>query len=98
MVAKAKAAELTLFEKLRNEVKVPEPLRVTEDIILYCPTKKMLEESQKQETEEASNRILIGEHYDALLALFENEPPHRWAEFNKVYLDHFFNVQSGPLS
>jgi hypothetical protein len=89
---KAEVKKKTLFEQLQEDVKAPEPLVVTDDITLYCPTKKQLEESQKQTSEEDSNRILIGEHYDALLALFENEPPHRWAEFNKIYLNHFFDV------
>lgn len=92
MAAQSKAEIKTLFQKLREDIKEPEPLVVTEDIVLTCPTKRQLEESQKQSSEEESNRILIGEKYDDLLALFADEPPHRWAEFNKIYLDHFFGV------
>lgn len=88
--------ELTLFEKLRAEVKVPGPLRVTPEITLYCPTKTQLEKSQNAETEEESNRILIGEFYDKLVEQFGGEAPHLWAEFNKAYLDHFFGVPSEP--
>ncbi len=40
--------EVTLFEKLRNDVKTPEPLVVTADITLHCPTKRQLEQSQKE--------------------------------------------------
>src|SRR5215217_214416 len=83
---------LTLFEQLQQDIKAPEPLVVTRDIILTCPTKKQLEQSQRAETEEESNRILIGAHYDALVELFDAEPPHRWAEFNKIYLNHFFDI------
>lgn len=102
MAAKSKLGaaegEKTLFQKLQEDVKTPAPLRVTEDIVLHCPTKKQLELSQSASTEEESNRILIGDQYDALLELFADEPPHRWAEFNKAYLNHFFDVQPEPLS
>lgn len=88
--------ELTLFEKLRREVKVPGPLKVTEDIILECPTKAQLDASQKAETDEESNRILLGEeNFQRLHELFGPEAPHLWAEFNRHYLQHFFPAQSG---
>lgn len=93
MAARKAASEVTLFEKLRQEVKVPAPLRVTEDIVLECPTKTQLEASQKAVTEEESNRILLGaDNFDRLSELFGDEAPHLWAEFNKAYLEHFFGV------
>lgn len=94
---KAAVEQVTLFDKLRAEVKIPGPLRVTEDIVLTCPTKFQLEMSQKAVTEEESNRILLGaENYDKLSDLFGPEAPHLWAEFHKAYLDHFFDAQSAP--
>lgn len=99
MAARKTASEPTLFEKLRAEVKVPGPLKVTEDIVLTCPTKAQLEASQKAPTEEESNRILLGEeNYDKLNELFGSEAPHLWAEFYKAYLDHFFDVQNAPAN
>lgn len=96
MAARKPAEELTLFEKLRKEVKVPSPLRVTDDIVLECPTKSQLERSQQaSNSEEESNRVLLGEeHYDKLVALFSEEPAYLWAEFHKAYLQHFFPVQT----
>ncbi len=89
--------ELTLFEKLRKEVNVPAPLRVTEDIVLECPTKKQLERSQAAASEEESNRILLGEeNYERLSELFGDEAPHMWAKFNEEYLAHFFTVPTAP--
>lgn len=87
-----KKEELTLFEQLRRETKVPEPLAVTEDITLDCPSKAQLDASQRPElTEEQSNRILLGEeNYEKLQELFGPEAPHLWAEFNKKYIAHFF--------
>lgn len=97
MATTRKSEELTLFEKLRKEVKVPAPLVVTEDMVLHCPTKAQLEASQKAATEEESNEILLGkENVDKLAALFGPEAPHLWTEFNKVYLEHFFNVPREP--
>lgn len=86
----------TLFEKLRREVKVPDPLKVTEDIVLLCPTKTQLDLSQSAATEIESNKILLGEdNYDKLDALFGPEAPQMWAEFNKAYVAHFFPTQTG---
>lgn len=93
MAARKAEEELTLFEKLRKEVKVPAPLKVTEDIVLECPTKTQLEASKAAATEDESNRILLGDdNFDKLNALFGPEAPHLWAEFNRVYLEHFFTV------
>lgn len=88
----AKKEELTLFEQLLRETKVPDPLRVTEDITLECPSKAQLDASQKRDlSEEESNRILLGEeNYEKLQELFGPEAPHVWAEFNKKYIAHFF--------
>jgi hypothetical protein len=86
----------TLFDKLRKEVKVPEPLVVTSDIVLKCPTKLQLDLSQIAANEVESNKILLGEENFAKLSeLFDNEAPQMWAEFNKAYVAHFFPSQSG---
>lgn len=96
MAARKSDGEETLFEKLRKEVKVPEPLRVTEDIVLACPTKAQLDKSQTAATELESNRILLGEdNYEKLDELFGPEAPQMWAEFNKAYVSHFFPTQTG---
>jgi hypothetical protein len=90
------STEETLFDRLMREVKVPDPLRVTEDIVLYCPTKAQLDESQSALTELDSNKILLGEdNYKKLDELFGPEAPQLWAEFNKAYVTHFFPTQSG---
>lgn len=93
MAPRKNVDEETLFDRLRREVDVPKPLRVTEDIVLTCPTKAQLEESQNAATEGDSNRILLGEdNYLKLQELFDGEAPHMFAEFNKIYLEHFFDV------
>lgn len=86
----------TLFDKLRKEVKVPDPLVVTDDIVLTCPTKAQLELSQSADTEADSNKILLGEdNFVKLTELFDQEAPQMWAEFNKAYVAHFFPSQTG---
>jgi hypothetical protein len=92
---KSVVEEETLFEKLRKEVIVPDPLRVTEDIVLSCPTKTQLEQSQQAPTELEANRILLGEeNYEKLDELFGPESPQMWVEFNKAYISHFFPTQT----
>ena len=98
MAAPRKSADEgeTLFEKLRKEVQVPGPLKVTEDIVLTCPSKTQLDKSQMALTEVESNKILLGEdNYAKLDELFGPEAPQLWAEFNKAYVAHFFPTQSG---
>lgn len=86
----------TLFDKLRKEVKVPEPLVVTEDIVLQCPTKAQLDLSQTAPNEVESNKVLLGEdNYAKLAELFDAQAPQMWVEFNKAYVAHFFPSQSG---
>lgn len=86
----------TLFDKLRKEVKVPDPLVVTDEIVLKCPTKSQLELSQTAGSESESNKILLGEdNFEKLTALFDQEAPQMWAEFNKAYVAHFFPSQTG---
>lgn len=95
MTARKHDEEETLFEKLRKEVKVPDPLRVTEEIVLSCPTKTQLEQSQQAVTEVEANRILLGEeNYEKLDELFGPESPQMWVEFNKAYISHFFPTQN----
>lgn len=90
-MAVAPKNEETLFERLRREVKVPDPLVVTEDIVLPCPTKDKLDLSQNAGDEESANKILLGEdNFEKLNALFGPEAPQLWAEFNKAYVAHFF--------
>jgi len=85
----------TLFERLRREVKVPDPLKVTDEIVLTCPTKTQLENSQQAQSELEANKILLGEeNYERLDALFGPESPQMWIEFNKAYISHFFPSQS----
>lgn len=88
--------EETLFDRLRKEVKTPDPLKVTEDIVLDCPTKTQLEKSQQATSELDANRILLGEeNYEKLDELFGPESPQMWVEFNKAYISHFFPTLTG---
>lgn len=95
MAARKVVEEGTLFERLLKEVKRPEPLKVTEEITLECPTKTQLEQSQQAITELEANRILLGEdNYEKLDELFGPETPQLWVEFNKAYIAHFFPTQT----
>jgi hypothetical protein len=85
--------EVTVFERLRKSAKTPEPLVVSENITLHCPTSRQVRDSQKAANEEEANRVLIGDRYDELFDLFLDEPPHVWAEFLQYYIDHFFDIR-----
>lgn len=87
---------VSVFEKLRNEVKTPPPLVINENITLECPTSRQVRDSQRATSEEDANRILIGEKYDELFELFLDYPPHMWAEFHQRYIDHFFDIRQEP--
>ncbi|OMC55371.1 hypothetical protein A5747_13340 [Mycobacterium sp. IS-836] len=80
-----------MFSELIATVRVPEPLRVTADIVLDCPTKKQVSELQRTGiTEEEAQRVIFGEHYDAAMELFDNTSLFVWNKFMERYNAHFF--------
>lgn len=70
---------------------MPEPLKVSSDIVLECPTKKIVSELQKPGlTEEEAQRVIFGDHFEAAMELFENAPLFIWNKFMERYNAHFF--------
>ena len=85
-----------VFAELQAEVKVPDPLVITPEITLYAPTKKQLRASRDAVDEDASEKALLGDQYEALHDLFNDQPGELWAEFNKRYIAHFLPQAGSP--
>lgn len=73
-------------------MKVPEPLQVTSDIVLNCPTKDQAEIIfAPGVSEEETQRAVFGDKYDSIMKLFGDKSIYLWREFMKRYMAHFFN-------
>lgn len=80
-----------LFSELIATVKKPEPLVVTPEIVLECPTKKQVAKLQAPgTTEEEAQREIFGDQFDAAMELLGNAHYQVWNKFMERYNEHFF--------
>ncbi|WP_324252215.1 hypothetical protein [Mycobacteroides abscessus] len=82
------------FAELIAEVRVPDPLPLTGDIVLECPTKDQVAELMKATTEDEAQKVIFGEHYEAAMKLFGGRPVMVWNKFMERYNEHFFGDKS----
>lgn len=80
------------FAELVSEVRVPEPLTLTDTITLKCPTKKQVSDLLKASTEEEAQKIIFGDAYAEAMKLFDNKPVQLWNLFMEKYNKHFFGA------
>lgn len=82
-----------LLAELQAEADV-QPIILTEDITLFPPTKAQMREIVENEgDQEAQDRILFGDtKYDAIVALFEDQPYQLWNKFVKHVREAFFGA------
>lgn len=80
-----------LFSELIATVKVPEPLVVTADLVLECPTKDQVEElNSGRITEAEAQKIIFADQYEAAMELFGGRSIFIWKKFMDRYNAHFF--------
>ncbi|UVK63399.1 tail assembly chaperone [Mycobacterium phage Aegeus] len=78
------------FAELVAEVRVPDPLPLTKDIVLECPTKTQVSDLLKAVTEDEAQKIIFGKDYDKAMKLFNDKPVQVWNKFMEKYNEHFF--------
>ena len=83
-----------VFADLIKSVRVPDPMPLTDDIELRCPSKKQVNDLFKATTEEDAQKIIFGDQYDAAMALFDDQPVQFWNAFMEKYNEHFFGDKS----
>ena len=89
--ARTKATEVdSVWEKLQSENHVP-PLEF-KGLVFTEPTKRQIDNWRKATTVEEGERALFGDQYDAVHAVFDDEPQHVWENFNVLYLKHMFGT------
>jgi len=92
--AASKAAEGTVedsvWAKLQSENHIP-PLEF-QGISLKEPTKRQIDAWREAKTNEEGERALFADQYDAIHALFNDQPSHVWENFNTLYLKHMFGT------
>lgn len=79
-----------VWSKLISENAIP-PLKV-KGIVLRQPTKEQVDRWRQATNPEEGERALFGDQYDAIHAVFKNEPEYIWENFNVLYLKHMFGV------
>ncbi|SHT52842.1 Uncharacterised protein [Mycobacteroides abscessus subsp. abscessus] len=83
-----------VFADLIKNVRVPEALKVTDDIFLEAPSKKQVTDLFKAASEEDAQKIIFGDQYEAAMALFDDAPVQVWNGFMEKYNEHFFGDKS----
>jgi len=79
-----------LWSQLISDNAVP-PMKV-KGVVLHQPTKAQVDAWRQATTVEDGERALFGEAYEAIHAIFKDEPEYVWENFNIVYLKHMFGA------
>ncbi len=83
------------FYRLQQEAaqRRKEPYVLTEDITINVITRKQAKEMQKAgNNPEMQLRILLGEHFDAVDALYDDRPIDEWVAFQRDLLQHYYGT------
>jgi hypothetical protein len=79
-----------IWSDLVSENVVP-PLKV-KGVVLPQPTKEQVDKWRQATNAEEGERALFGDKYDAIHAIFKDEPEYIWENFNVKYLKHMFGA------
>jgi hypothetical protein len=79
-----------IWSELVSENAVP-PLKV-KGVVLPQPTKEQVDKWRLSTTAEEGERALFGDQYDAIHAIFKDQPEYVWENFNLKYLKHMFGT------
>jgi hypothetical protein len=74
---------------LQRETRVPEPYVLTPDVVIAPPTRAQMQ-AIREVTGEEQWAILFGEHWEAVKALFDDQPDQLWDAFSADVSKHFF--------
>ena len=81
------------FYDLQRETAVPEPYVLTEDITISPLTRaQFVALGDAGNDEEAQNRAMLGQQYDAVVALFQDAPQAVWNAFTVDLSKHMFGL------
>lgn len=79
-----------VWSQLVSENAVP-PLKI-KGVVLPQPTKQQVDKWRVAANAEEGERALFGDQYDAIHAIFKEEPEYIWENFNILYLKHMFGA------
>lgn len=78
--------------ELQRETKVPEPYRLNQDIVIPVPTRKTMREARSAQSAEDYNKTVFGDQWDAINAVFDDQPDALFDAFIRDVGRHFFGV------
>lgn len=85
------------FLELQQEVKVPAPIVLTDDLVITTPTKRQLEAFSTAETVDERLAALLGKDFAKVVALFDDQPYQLWVKFQKDVQEHFFGAGASDV-
>lgn len=81
---------------LQRETKVPAPYVLTPEITIPVPTRAMMR-AIRGASEEQQWELICGEHWEAVKALFDDQPDRLWEAFENDVTTHFFGPGVGEV-
>lgn len=90
--AKAEKEPVGRFYDLQKEVGAPAPYVLTEDIVIPPLTRGQFVELDRAPDDDAQNRVIFRDQYDAVMALFEDQPLAVWSAFTTDINRHLFGL------
>lgn len=85
------------FYELQQEVSVPGPYVLTSKITIYPPTREQVVALGSNPEGEAADRVILGEHADAVFELYAKRPVQEWEAFTTDLYKHFFGKGSDDV-
>lgn len=73
------------------------PYRLTRDIVIHPLTKRQAETIRDSNDETEQLKTLLGEHHDAVNALYDARPLEEWVAFQRDLYDHFYGEGAAQL-
>lgn len=77
---------------LQRETKLPEPYKLTDDILIPVPTRKTMRDARAAQSVEDYNKTVFGDQWDAINAVFDEQPDALWDAFIRDVGRHFFGA------
>ena len=90
--AEADNAPIGRFYDLQRETETPKPYVLTEGITIQPPTRAQYRQLDKVEDQDEIDRVIFGENYEAINALYDTRPIEEWRAFMADFNRHFFGI------
>lgn len=85
------------YYELQQEVETPEPYVLTSKITIKPPTRRQMLSLRAARTDDEIEAAILGEHGDAVFALFADRPNTEWTKFINELYERFYGPGVGEV-